>query len=241
MQLGGNSLQAGAVCTRVRAALQLDHAVPITWLMQSQTIRALATRLTDAADMQTSATQQTAVPRLAATISKSDSTSSAAPLTFQQEQFYQLWNRDRSSTAYNSGFMVVLQGQLDPAALQAAMQLVFERQQSLRTRFLVDDSGVPMQRIAAVPSKEDCLQVEQPSSGFAGLDSMADGSFSLVEGTAFIATASPLSSCALLLIMHTSYGVCVVRIFYTELLTSHMQAQRCTSASWLSCCSRSTC
>ena len=48
---------------------------------------------------------------------------------FSQEQFFQLWNRDPASTAYNSGFAMVLQGPLDVAALQAAAQLVFERQQ----------------------------------------------------------------------------------------------------------------
>ena len=81
LQLGGNSLQAGAVCARLRSTLQLDHPVPIIWLMQSQTIRALAKRMGSTAGSD----QPVALPPLTATISgRSDSGSIVAPLTFQQ-------------------------------------------------------------------------------------------------------------------------------------------------------------
>lgn len=46
-----------------------------------------------------------------------------------QEQFFQLWQLDPSSLAYNSGFMTVLNGHLHLPALQAAAQLLFDRQQ----------------------------------------------------------------------------------------------------------------
>ena len=46
-----------------------------------------------------------------------------------QEQMFQLWQRDPTSMAYNSGFTAMLEGPLDVAALQAAARLVFERQQ----------------------------------------------------------------------------------------------------------------
>jgi Condensation domain len=181
LQMGGNSLQAGAVCARVRAALQLEHPVPITWLMQGQTIKALAARLTEVADAAESGQPAMALPRLVATLSSSgDGTGSIAPLSFQQEQFYQLWNVDRTSAAYNSGFVMVLHGALDTAALQAAVQLVFERQQSLRTRFLLDEAEVPMQRVVAV--SQDLLHIEQPLFGFGDLVGVANGSTSLVEG-----------------------------------------------------------
>lgn len=226
LQMGGNSLQAGAVCARVRAALQLEHPVPITWLMQSQTITALAARLTEVADA-TEMDQPTSVPRLVATLSSGDGASAVAPLTFQQEQFYQLWNRDRSSAAYNSGFMMVLHGPLDAVALQAAVQLVFERQQSLRTNFLLDELEVPMQRIGAVPSKADCLRIEQPPSGFTGLNSMADGSFFVTEGAALPAwILQPCLHSAQL--SRRDYMILAA----AELLHTDVQARRCTSCSW---------
>ena len=50
-------------------------------------------------------------------------------LDLTQEQMFQLWLRDPASSAYNSGFTAVLEGPLDMAALQAAAQLVFVRQQ----------------------------------------------------------------------------------------------------------------
>ena len=42
---------------------------------------------------------------------------------------FRLWTRNPSSSAYNSGFSAVVQGDLNVAALQSAAQLVFERQQ----------------------------------------------------------------------------------------------------------------
>ena len=59
-----------------------------------------------------------------------------SPLRLLQEQMFQLWLRDPASSAYNSGFSALLEGPLDMPALQAAAQLVVERQQvslSLKT------------------------------------------------------------------------------------------------------------
>ena len=45
MQLGGNSLRAGAVASRVRKALALEQDVPAAWLFVHQTIRQLAEQI----------------------------------------------------------------------------------------------------------------------------------------------------------------------------------------------------
>ena len=50
-----------------------------------------------------------------------------------QEQFYQLWEQNPASSAYNSGFFLCLEGGLDMNVLQAAAALLFERQQVHRT------------------------------------------------------------------------------------------------------------
>jgi hypothetical protein len=46
-----------------------------------------------------------------------------------QEQFYQLWEQNPASSAYNSGFYLCLEGQLDVNLLRAAAALLVERQQ----------------------------------------------------------------------------------------------------------------
>ena len=45
MQIGGNSLQTGSVCSRVRSALGLDANIPAAWLFVHQTIRSLAAKI----------------------------------------------------------------------------------------------------------------------------------------------------------------------------------------------------
>jgi Phosphopantetheine attachment site len=80
MQLGGNSLAAGAVCSKIRAALQTEHHIPVAWLMQCPTIRTLARRLAD----QGAAQDMLQIQPLRPTLSLSTDPHSSAPLTFQQ-------------------------------------------------------------------------------------------------------------------------------------------------------------
>ena len=51
-----------------------------------------------------------------------------------QEQFYQLWENAPDSSAYNSGFYMCVEGGLDLHMLQAAVRMLFERQQVGRTQ-----------------------------------------------------------------------------------------------------------
>ena len=80
MQLGGNSLAAGAVCSRIRAALKMEHHIPVAWLMQCPTIRALARRLSD----QGAAQKELQIQPLRPSLSLNAEPISSAPLTFQQ-------------------------------------------------------------------------------------------------------------------------------------------------------------
>ena len=80
-QLGGNSLQAGAMLSHLRAALALDRSIPIVWLFQCQTVAALAARL--AGD--TSFEDTALLPPLTAGVSsRADAGSRPTPLSFQQ-------------------------------------------------------------------------------------------------------------------------------------------------------------
>ena len=77
-ELGGNSLQAGALCSRLHAELGRDAAIPIVWVLECQTIRALAARLADAD------TDVSALPPLLPTVDADANGIKQAPLSFQQ-------------------------------------------------------------------------------------------------------------------------------------------------------------
>ena len=64
-QMGGNSLQAGALCSQLCSALGMEQAIPLVWVLQCQTIEALAARLADAGAVRSLAV----LPPLEATIS----------------------------------------------------------------------------------------------------------------------------------------------------------------------------
>ncbi len=52
-----------------------------------------------------------------------------------QEQFFQLWQANPSSTAYNAGFVTVLAGGLDARMLQNAVHLLFNQQEVTTLQF----------------------------------------------------------------------------------------------------------
>ena len=80
-QMGGNSLQAGALCSRLRAVLGGKAAIPIVWVLECQTIEALAARLTDAGAV----ASLSALPPLTATISREQPDGLVtAPLSYEQ-------------------------------------------------------------------------------------------------------------------------------------------------------------
>jgi hypothetical protein len=126
------------------------------WVLECQTIEALAARLADAGAV----AALSALPPLTATVSQQDGDSFRhALLTYEQvslpervcsadhyrlstliftnslcaaamqEQFYQLWENAPDSSAYNSGFYLCLEGNLGLDVLQAAVRMLFERQQ----------------------------------------------------------------------------------------------------------------
>lgn len=80
-QLGGNSLRAGAVCSRIRNAMQLQQPIPLTWIMQHQTIASLAAKL---AEEELESSQSDVLPPLLPTISSRKGLEIVAPLSFQQ-------------------------------------------------------------------------------------------------------------------------------------------------------------
>ena len=84
-QMGGNSLQAGALCSRLRAVLDSNAAIPIVWVLECQTIEKLAARLADAGAV----AALSALPPLTGTISQMQPGKSlGAPLSFEQARYH---------------------------------------------------------------------------------------------------------------------------------------------------------
>ena len=78
--MGGNSLRAGAVCSRLQSALGMEQTIPLVWVLESQTVEALAARLADAGAVRS----LEVLPPLEATISARSDGILEAPLSFQQ-------------------------------------------------------------------------------------------------------------------------------------------------------------
>ncbi|WP_280401090.1 non-ribosomal peptide synthetase, partial [Nocardia carnea] len=143
--LGGNSLIATQVAARIGAAL--DVSLPVRALFEAPTVAALAVRAERAGE---SARQPlVAGPR-----------PELVPLSFAQQRMWFLNQYDTSSVAYNLPMAIRLTGELDVAALQAAMADVVRRHESLRTRYPEHD-GAPVQLVLPADRVELDLGPEQ--------------------------------------------------------------------------------
>ncbi|MFJ2689363.1 non-ribosomal peptide synthase/polyketide synthase [Pseudomonas sp. NPDC087336] len=70
-------------------------------------------------------------------------------LSYAQQRQWFLWQLDPQSSAYNIPAALRLQGPLNLAALQQSFDVLLERHQSLRSRF-VEDDGQVMQALASI-------------------------------------------------------------------------------------------
>ena len=125
-ELGGNSLSTGAVSSHVCRELALDQSFPAAWLFTHQTIRALADKVSEEM-LHPGASARTPLLPVISGAAAAEGGVALAPLSYQQEQFLQLWQQDPNSAAYNTPWGVRLQGELDAAALQAAVHLLAQR------------------------------------------------------------------------------------------------------------------
>ncbi|MFJ3829139.1 amino acid adenylation domain-containing protein [Streptomyces sp. NPDC090046] len=139
-RLGGHSLLATRVVARIRTALGADCSVRDVF--ELRTVAALAQRL--AGRRAAARPELTAGPR-----------PERLPLSYAQARLWFLHRMDGPNATYNIPLALRLGGELDTAALEAAVHEVSARHEALRTVFAEDAEG-PYQRVlesadAAVP------------------------------------------------------------------------------------------
>jgi aryl carrier-like protein len=131
--LGGHSLRAVQLTSRIRTALGLD--VPLAELFAQPTLAGFAQRV--------AAASASALPAIVPA-----SRLEPLPLSFAQQRLWFLAQLDqRAGAAYAIPGGVRLKGSLDVAALQAAMNRIVARHEALRTFFDSVD-GAPVQLVA---------------------------------------------------------------------------------------------
>ncbi|MEV0033824.1 amino acid adenylation domain-containing protein [Nocardia sp. NPDC050793] len=124
--LGGDSLSATRVTARLGAAL--DIQVPVRLLFEAPTVRALAARLPAAGDGARPSIGPRSGPR-----------PERIPLAPAQQRMWFVNQYDPESGAYNIPAVLRLRGELDVAALRAALSDVLARHEALRTVYPARD------------------------------------------------------------------------------------------------------
>jgi amino acid adenylation domain-containing protein/thioester reductase-like protein len=143
-QLGGHSLLAVRAVTATREALSVELGVHD--LFARPVLRELAARLKGSAVVD--------LPRIVA-----GERGAHMPMSFAQQRLWLLMQMGGSSEAYHIPLGVRLTGDLDAAALRAALDGMVRRHEALRTTFTTVD-GEPVQVIAPAETARFALRDE---------------------------------------------------------------------------------
>ncbi|WP_085725029.1 non-ribosomal peptide synthetase [Pseudomonas sp. R37(2017)] len=135
--LGGHSLLATQIISRTRQACDVE--LPLRTLFEHSDLGAFAEQVRL---LQSSGSSNKQPP-----IEKVDR-SQGVPLSYSQQRMWFLWQMEPDSPAYNVGGMARLRGVLDVACLEAALQALIMRHETLRTTFPSID-GVARQQVHA--------------------------------------------------------------------------------------------
>jgi amino acid adenylation domain-containing protein len=132
-QLGGHSLMAAQVRSRLR---ELGFEVPLRWLFETPVLAQLAARLESQAG--TLDPTALAIPRVDQQLDQS--------LSPAQQRVWLMQQLDLADSSFNMSSNVRLRGELDPLALELALQRLVRRHAILRTTYHQRE-GEALQRI----------------------------------------------------------------------------------------------
>jgi non-ribosomal peptide synthetase component F len=138
--VGGNSLLAMQVVTRIRSALDVE--VPVRTIFEARTLERLARDVS-------SLRREAAGVRLPPV--RHAHRDEPLALSFAQERLWFLQQLEPVSSAYNSPAVVDLEGALDVSAVEQSFREIVRRHEVLRTVFETRD-GKPRQRIVSEAS-----------------------------------------------------------------------------------------
>lgn len=129
--LGGHSLRAAHLVTKIHEAFHVSIA--LKEVFQAPTIKQLAQRIA-AAERERFESISPAEPK------------DAYPLSSAQKRLYVLHQMEEANTAYHLSQAIEMKGSLDARKVEAVLQRLIRRHESLRTSFAWS-GGEPMQRI----------------------------------------------------------------------------------------------
>jgi amino acid adenylation domain-containing protein len=158
LELGGNSLLAVQVISRLRNALNVD--VPFRALVVGPT-------LAEFADVVAKAT-----PSRLPSVARIEREEYVAA-SFAQQRLWFLAQVKGASEAYHLPCGWTVRGPLDATALRRALNRIVERHEALRTTFVVVD-GKPMQRVTALPQANAIHFIEQEAASPAEVVQLMD-------------------------------------------------------------------
>jgi amino acid adenylation domain-containing protein len=150
-ELGGHSLLATRLISRIRAALDVE--LSIRSLFEARTVAGLVQRLNDA-----QAARSALRPR---------ERPAEIPLSFAQRRLWFLDRLEGPGATYTIPLALRLTGPLDCTALQASVNDLVERHESLRTVF-PETLGIPRQLILEAPNARPTLTVQSVTEATLG-------------------------------------------------------------------------
>jgi amino acid adenylation domain-containing protein len=146
--IGGHSLLATQLVSRIRDVLDIE--LPLRALFDEPTVKGLAGRIAaeDSLDRRALALLNRGlnrgVNRAGRLVPRDERLHTLAPASLMQQRLWFLEQLEPGGGTYNLAWCLRLAGELERAALEAAVQALVVRHEVLRTTF-VDTSGIPQQ------------------------------------------------------------------------------------------------
>ena len=137
-QLGGHSLMATQITSRIRSVFQVE--LPLQSLFEAPTIAGLAQNIEEAMRESTGFSAPPVEPRERA---------ADAPLSFAQQRLLFIELLEPGTAAYHINSYLRLKGRLNLPALEQTLAVIQQRHEALRTTFPIVD-GPPVQRVNAL-------------------------------------------------------------------------------------------